>query len=859
MAAVSPISSWAELKAHRTPTAARSSLRATDCLCLSPFAANNSLLWVSSPNMSWVPEIPMLLPHEPIIYYGDGMLGKLEFMKWPQAYYDVEPHCIAAPLHRALCQIGISDDDAQGLDFPLSDARGDLSVFNDPDIAWDIFTHHDVDLHEHQHYFEVGSLRVAFCRRLGQAVDEVERMAGEGFEQRVNLAASEAEVTKIMGEFAFQGERVETLRTIYEQLRATPMSTFDIKMWFREFQRVLLELRAFVIYHRVVRRRLDDSTLHQPWPVLPLRGVITQDVFTVKALFWIGVPVWYIRPRFTLTSHTIIIRIRTQIPAAGLFSTKKFMSHHGHVEETKQWLDAPQTQALRGNAQDKLRRFTQMSRVVLQPLKVYSLERVSQYMDNFRAARKSGVSQSHVLDVREANGPEQPEDVNEDAGLFDSQEPLVPSPADTLVMQQYGSGLAQDHPGSRNEPVVGALQPLHVPDMSPPPPLSSPGSILPERPNWVRSDGNVPAHAGRKGKKAPGDAETPLDPSQLDPALRSLPAWAPQIAPGWRDLTLSLSALARHPNSAILYALPPLHIFYMTPRTMAGERIHNWLRIRTICFGAVLSPPGHRSVLMTAAQWKVALQGQYMHLDDDMDGVLPHSHPADIEALPQATHASKRRRVDADRPSAQGDNRRQFAQRRLADRVDINVRFGVYEGLAPYASTMIEQWGEMSVSREDADTRDDLAGAVMWELSVFHFRLQLLALDRELAVRSYLSSTAVHARPRERVVMDVWGGYRVRPMWEDVDDCDPLGAADWRMRKPWVMALGHLMQQWPSSNSLPRACEAGENEDAYLKYERNIFQFYAVSFHRVRGHLPVVPLSLPSSVETFRAGAIQLA
>lgn len=55
-----------------------------------------------------------------------------------------------------------------------------------------------------------------------------------------------------MGEFGFQQERVETLRTIYEQLRATPMATFDMKMWFREFQRVLLELCAFTIYHRVV-------------------------------------------------------------------------------------------------------------------------------------------------------------------------------------------------------------------------------------------------------------------------------------------------------------------------------------------------------------------------------------------------------------------------------------------------------------------------------------------------------------------------------------------------------------------------------------------------------------------------------
>lgn len=138
--------------------------------------------------MSWVPEILMLLRYKPILYYGDGMLGRLEFMKWPQAYYDAEPHCIAALLHKRLCQIGISDSDAQGPDFPLADVHGDLPIFEDPDIAWDIwdiFTPRDVQLQEHQHYFEVGSLREPFCRRLQKALDEVARMAGEGFEEQV--------------------------------------------------------------------------------------------------------------------------------------------------------------------------------------------------------------------------------------------------------------------------------------------------------------------------------------------------------------------------------------------------------------------------------------------------------------------------------------------------------------------------------------------------------------------------------------------------------------------------------------------------------------------------------------------------
>lgn len=349
-----------------------------------------------------------------------------------------------------------------------------------------------------------------------------------------------------------------------------------------------------------------------------------------------------------------------------------------------------------------------------------------------------------------------------------------------------------------------------------------------------------------------------MDVSQLDPVLRDLPTWAPPIAPGWRAVRSSLHVYLRDPNSSIFYALPPLHIFDATSRTTVGERIHNWLQIRIICFGAVLSPPAHRSVLMTAAQWKVALQGKYTQLDDDMDQVHLHSNPTDIEALPQPQHASKRRRVDGQPQSAPQSFRRQYAQRQLADRVDINVRFGVYEGLAPYNSSMIEQWGKMSVSRDDADERDDLVAAVIWELSVFHFRLQLLALDRELAARSYLHRAAGHTRPRERLVMDVWGAYRVRPMWEHVDNCHPLGAEDWCVRKPRVLAFAQLMQQWPDSTRLPRASNAGENKDTFMEYERNIFHFYAVSFHRLHHHLLILPLVLPSSVETFRAGHISL-
>ena len=61
---------------------------ATDCHSLAPFPGTKGGIWILTPNMSFVPELPMLPEGATFGYYGDGMLGAFEHLKWPQVYYE---------------------------------------------------------------------------------------------------------------------------------------------------------------------------------------------------------------------------------------------------------------------------------------------------------------------------------------------------------------------------------------------------------------------------------------------------------------------------------------------------------------------------------------------------------------------------------------------------------------------------------------------------------------------------------------------------------------------------------------------------------------------------------------------------
>lgn len=184
---------------------------------------------------------------------------------------------------------------------------------------------------------------------------------------------SDRAVRSVEREFAYQAERVRTLRSAYDHMRECPMSTFDMVMWYREYQRVLLELRAFINWKDVIAARVADIFFDRPHPVLPLRGVITSNITLVCDMFRCGVPVWWVRPRYTLTTDLVIERLKTQVEPGWIMSTSRIMNHYGMEKETALWIDAPHAQLSRARLHDRLRRFTLTNKPLLEPLKSLSL------------------------------------------------------------------------------------------------------------------------------------------------------------------------------------------------------------------------------------------------------------------------------------------------------------------------------------------------------------------------------------------------------------------------------------------------------------------------------------------------------
>ena len=250
-------------------------------------------------------------------------------------------------------------------------------------------------------------------------------------------ADDDAKKNLIYAEFAFQRERVGALRVVLDQLRSCPMLTFDILMWFREYQRILLELRALTNNNRTVRVRLDDPTFFQPYPVLPVRGVITRDPRVVYLMWSRGIPVWVIREYFTLTTATKIGRVRTPVPASYCFSSCTVMRHDGFIRELGSVLDVPHARHMRADPQAALRRFSVTSRLMLQPMKEYSRKHNENHYKAMQERR-------HLLEVlRPPYNASRDEDVAQEIYVTSTEIPLPEPMAEPSVLAhaieaQYG-------------------------------------------------------------------------------------------------------------------------------------------------------------------------------------------------------------------------------------------------------------------------------------------------------------------------------------------------------------------------------------------------------------------------------------
>lgn len=324
------------------------------------------------------------------------------------------------------------------------------------------------------------------------------------------------------------------------------------------------------------------------------------------------------------------------------------------------------------------------------------------------------------------------------------------------------------------------------------------------------------------------------------------PAWAAQSESLARVEEMMLQTFRDDTSRSHLFHLPPPHLFYTgsASHPMVVQKIQNWLRIRGWCFTQALSA-GERNSLMTAYQWRVALEGKYYFMPYDHVKATIRVPTTDIMKLPPAPRGIKRRRVESQPTSSAGTHSR------LASRIAINVRFGVYGGFEPYQSGMDVNWGPLTLSQTDIESQENhnLLREIVWELCVTHFRLQLLDLDRTVLKAVYDNPDRSFGARREYLIRLIWKNGSPRPAWEDDAFCDPLTSADWTGRVKSVQQMAKVISIWPGGprlaglefDNIPNSVKFGR-----LEYE--VFSLYAQTFHEHYGYRPVLPITQPLSM-----------
>lgn len=335
------------------------------------------------------------------------------------------------------------------------------------------------------------------------------------------------------------------------------------------------------------------------------------------------------------------------------------------------------------------------------------------------------------------------------------------------------------------------------------------------------------------------------------------PTWLPPLAPGWISVFEETMDLDDDPNMALQYPLPPIHLFFADKGAVFGHRVHNWLRIRMWCLLEVLCPSNHCMVLMTTSQWRIALEGRY-YLPDNMVNctVKPQSSSHDMARLPPWPRKTKKARLEpqvasnvTSASSVEVRKRKKALDRRVADRVDIGVRFLVHAGFAPYDDTTSPQWGRTFVTSKMAHEDKDLWAEVVWELSVANFRLELLQLDRKVVMGVYCYEDKRYAAQREGKICHIWATGGLSVDWERESRwVDRLVIEDWEARRGAVKVMAEVLCGWPGGSKLMWHKDYDSNFKAFTDFEHAVFLFYTVTFHKHCGRLPIMPLSQPKSL-----------
>lgn len=367
-----------EVIAARSHNAAVGRLRHTDCLRIAQYEGHDGY-WISTPNMEIIPELPQSDSSKPICYYADGMLGTFEQTNWPQKYQTLAPHAMATPANPNLLFFRFSSwPHEDGQDFTIQDTHNVLPSFSNPKAAWFHITERDFVVTDEIAHAQVGILSTEVLHRLVAAFKDVSGIWGgvaAQLEEESNLrpAAAAAELQDLIKFVLNEAQRAKYCCSI---LTCGNLTSFHTLLWFRQFQRHLLDMQAVVIYMKVIKPRLDNPSADFSLHTLPLRGIITSSEYLVREAFRCGVPVWWVRPLESLTTDTFIHKICLPVTSLVSFSSKRAMRHGKFQQTAPLWSQAPNDDPTAGNILLRLQKFSLTNHAVVGAVSAYDSSKV---------------------------------------------------------------------------------------------------------------------------------------------------------------------------------------------------------------------------------------------------------------------------------------------------------------------------------------------------------------------------------------------------------------------------------------------------------------------------------------------------
>ena len=339
---------------------------------------------------------------------------------------------------------------------------------------------------------------------------------------------------------------------------------------------------------------------------------------------------------------------------------------------------------------------------------------------------------------------------------------------------------------------------------------------------------------------------------QPDPNIPVAPEWVQKSPTLQRVEEWIVANTGIDHKEPLTYYLPPVHLFFPTNdgklSDITVQKVHNWLRIRSWCFGQIRQ---RDRVLMTTAQWRTALEGKYYRtpIDPSKKGQLKVT-AEELARLPAAPEDVGRRQRTASGDPFRHKANSNTQHKRVLDRMEINVRLGVYGGFPPYDSRVKEKWGREELdAKAIAASGNRIVAEVVWEISVASFRLELLQLDRNRLESIYKHPDPAIPARRESQICKIWNHGWVRPAWEDGGEHDSLSSPDLKARIPSILQLATVVSSWPGGERFRDSTQVdATNEQKMLDLEYNVFLFYAQEYNAFKGRRPTLPHTQPSSL-----------